>query len=104
MSRRDYLERSAWRWTAGPIVSVHSHAMMTSHAHAMLAFKVIHLGLLFGRKCLVERSLCLGMRRGHLRSKGADRVGRLGNPCGIILLNCRFKAVMGRTHLLVGSL
>src|ERR1700704_2809171 len=82
-------------------MSMHAH---TVPAHTMmLTFKLVHLGLLFGRKCLVERSLCLGMCHSHLRGKSANCIGRLLDSCGIVLLNCRLQAVMGRPHLVVGG-
>jgi len=72
------------------------------HAHAMMfAFKLIHLGLLVGRECLVKRSLCLGVCRDHLRGEVADCIGSLFNSGGVVLLNGRLQAVMSRTHLIM---
>jgi hypothetical protein len=73
---------------------MHTHSVMT-------AFQFVHLGLLVGREYLVKRSLRLGMCHRHLRGKGPNRVRGLLNAGGIVLLDCRFKIVMGCAHLIV---
>ena len=72
-----------------------------THTAAMVGFHVIHLGLLFRREDLIKRSLRLGMSQDHLCVQAANRVRGLLDPRGIILLDCRFKIVMRRAHLVM---
>lgn len=85
-------ERSAWRGTPWPTVSVHS---------PMMALHLGEFSLLIWCKRLEQRSFSLGVRRRHLCRQRANGVGSLLDACGVILLDGGLQALMGRLHLVM---